>query len=70
MYEYENENLKLVGKKENEYDDFIFSFIQMDDGTIIIGERDNLIKLWDDWLFNDNWFLIYYNILHKLFETI
>ena len=48
MYEYENENLKLVGKKENEYDYFIFSFIQMDDGTIIRGERDNLIKIWDD----------------------
>ena len=48
IYEYENENLKLVGKKENEYDDFIFSFIQMDDATIIRGERDNLIKLWDD----------------------
>ena len=48
IYEYENENLKLVDKKENEYDDFIFSCIQMDDGTIITGERDNLIKLWDD----------------------
>ena len=47
-YKYEEEDLKKVVEKEKAHDYYIYSCVELNDGTIASGGEDNLIKLWED----------------------
>ena len=47
-YKYEEEDLKKVIEKEKAHDGFIYSCVELNDGTIVSGGFDCLIKLWRD----------------------
>lgn len=47
-YKYESLDLEKVVEKEKIHEDRILSSIELDDGTIVTGGDDNLIKLWRD----------------------
>ena len=45
-YKYKNQNLEKVYEKENAHDKVIYSCVELNDGIIASGGRDNIIKLW------------------------
>ena len=45
-YKYEEQDLNRVLEKEKIHEGDIYSCIELDDGTIVTGGSDNLIKLW------------------------
>jgi len=45
-YRYENENMEIIVKKEKIHDGNIYTCIELNDGTIVSGGDDTLIKLW------------------------
>ena len=45
-YKYENEDMKKIIEREKIYDGSIYIFIVLNDGTVISGGGDKLIKLW------------------------
>ena len=47
-YKYEEQDLKKVIEKEKAHDNYIYSCVELNDGTIASGGEDNLIKLWRD----------------------
>ena len=47
-YKYEEQDLKKVVEKEKAHDNYIYSCVELNDGTIASGGNDNLIKLWGD----------------------
>ena len=46
IYKYENQNLEKVYEKEKAHDKVIYSCVELNDGTIVSGGCDYLIKLW------------------------
>ncbi len=48
IYKYENNTLEIIFEKENAHDNYIYSCIQMEDGKIASGGKDDLIKLWSN----------------------
>ena len=51
-YKYEQQNLIKIFEKEKAHDDYIYSCVELNDGTIASGGKDKLIKLWEDWIIN------------------
>ena len=47
-YKYEEQNLKKIVEKEKAHDNYIYTCIELNDGIIASGGKDNLIKLWED----------------------
>ncbi len=49
-YKYEEQNLKKIFEKEKAHNDYIFSCVELDDGTIASGGLGDgySIKLWQD----------------------
>jgi len=47
-YKYEEQDLKKVVEKEKVHDNYIYSCVELNDGTIASGGKDCLIKLWED----------------------
>ena len=47
-YNYEDQDLKKIIEKEKAHDSYIYSCVELNDGTIASGGNDNLIKLWKD----------------------
>ena len=45
-YKYENEDMKKVIEKEKIHEDNIYTCIELNDGTVVSGSYDTLIKLW------------------------
>ena len=45
-YKYEEQDLKK--KKKKAHDNSIYSCVELNEGTIVIGGFDNLRKLWED----------------------
>ena len=46
QWKIENDNLKLISKKENAHDDWIFTLAKLGNGLILSGSRDNSVKIW------------------------
>ena len=46
QWKIEDDNLKLISKKENSHDDMIFTLLKLGNGLILTGGRDKLIKIW------------------------
>ena len=46
QWKIENDNLKLISKKENAHDDSIYTLSKLDNGLILSGSRDNSVKIW------------------------
>ena len=42
----ENDNLKLISKKENAHDNLIYTLSKLGNGLILSGSRDNSVKIW------------------------
>ena len=47
-YKYEEQDLKKVVEKEKAHNNDIYSCVELDDGIIASGGKDNLTKLWED----------------------
>ena len=53
-YKYELQNLKKIFEKEKAHDNYIYSCVELNDGTIasgggnLFGKGDGSIKLWQD----------------------
>ena len=47
-YKYENQDMKKIIEKEKIHEGNIYSCIELNDGIIASGGKDNLIKLWED----------------------
>ena len=45
-YKYENEDMVIIVEKEKTHESDIFTCIELNDGTIVSGSDDKLIKLW------------------------
>ena len=45
-YKYDNQDLKTINEKEKAHGGNIYKCVELNDGTIISGGSDNLIKLW------------------------
>ena len=45
-YKYENEDMKKVIEKEKIHESDIYTCIELNDGTVVSGSDDKLIKLW------------------------
>ena len=45
-YKYENQNLTKIVEREKAHESDIYTCIELNDGTIVSGGKDNLIKLW------------------------
>ena len=46
QWEIENDNLKLISKKENAHDNNIFTLLKLGNGLILSGSTDKSIKIW------------------------
>ena len=46
QWKIENDNLKLISKKENAHYDKIFTIAKLDNGLILSGSCDKSIKIW------------------------
>ena len=46
QWKFENDNLKLISKKENAHDDIIYTLSKLDNGLILSGSADCSIKIW------------------------
>ena len=46
QWKFEDNNLKLFAKKENAHNDKIFTLSKIENGTILSGSRDKLVKIW------------------------
>ena len=47
-YKYEQQNLIKIVEKEKVHNNYIYSYIELNNGTIASVGKDNLIKLWKD----------------------
>ena len=45
-YKYENQDMEKIIEKEKIHEGKILSCFELDDGTVVSGGEDNLIKLW------------------------
>ena len=45
-YKYENQDMKKIVERENVHEDYIYTCIELKDGTVASGSYDKLIKLW------------------------
>ena len=45
-WKIQNDNLKLISKKENAHDDEIYTLSKLENGLILSGSKDNSIKIW------------------------
>ena len=43
-YKYENEEMKKIVEKEKAHESYIYTCIELRDGTVVSGANDNLIK--------------------------
>ena len=46
QWKIENDNLKLISKKENAHEDWIYNLSKIGNGLIISGSSDNCVKIW------------------------
>ena len=46
QWKFENDNLKLISKKENAHDNMIYTLSKLDNGLILSGSADCSIKIW------------------------
>ena len=46
QWKIENDNLKLISKKENAHDDNIYTLSKLGNGLILSGSTDKSIKIW------------------------
>ena len=46
QWKIENNNLKLISKKENAHDDRIYTLSKLGNGLILSGSRDKTVKIW------------------------
>ena len=46
QWKIENENLKLISKKENAHDDEIYTLSKLGNGLILSGSDVNSVKIW------------------------
>ena len=46
QWKIENDNLKLISKKENAHDDEIYTLSKLDNGLILSGSCDKTVKIW------------------------
>ena len=46
QWKIENDNLKLISKKENAHNDKIYTLLKLGNGLILSGSRDNSVKIW------------------------
>ena len=46
QWKIENDNLKLISKKENAHDNSIYTLSKLDNGLILSGSRDKSVKIW------------------------
>ena len=46
QWKIENDNLKLISKKENAHDDEILTLSKLGNGLILSGSYDNSVKIW------------------------
>ena len=46
QWKIENDNLKLISKKENAHDALITTLSKLDNGLILSGSYDNSVKIW------------------------
>ena len=46
QWKIENNNLKLISKKENAHNDSIYTLSKLDNDLILSGSCDNSIKIW------------------------
>ena len=46
QWKIENDNLKLISKKENAHNDWIFTLLKLGKGLILSGSCDNSVKIW------------------------
>ena len=45
-YKYDNQDLKKIIEKEKAHENYIYTCVELNDGTVASGGSDNLIKLW------------------------
>ena len=45
-WKVQNDNLKLISKKENAHDDEIYTLSKLENGLILSGSKDNSVKIW------------------------
>ena len=46
QWKIENDNLKLISKKENAHDDYINTLSKLGNGLILSGSADKSVKIW------------------------
>ena len=46
QWKIENDNLKLISKKENAHDNNIYTLSKLGNGLILSGSYDNSVKIW------------------------
>ena len=46
QWKVQNDNLKLISKKENAHDDEIYTLSKLENGLILSGSKDNSVKIW------------------------
>ena len=46
QWKIENDNLKIISIKENAHDNMIYTLSKLDNGLILSGSADCLIKIW------------------------
>ena len=46
QWQIENDNLKLISKKENAHDNRIYTLTKLDNGLVLSGSYDNSVKIW------------------------
>ena len=47
-YKYENQNLTKIIEREKAHESEIYTCIELNDGIIVSGLKDKLIKLWSN----------------------